>query len=335
MSKKNLVKTCCLLLTIFFSCKLGAQTIENSINLYSTNFSQEKIHIHFDKESYLPGETIWFKAYLFEENLPSERSTNFYAAIYDDQGKLIKQQLSPVFMGSTDGHFDLPDTLRASQIICRAYTSWMLNFDTSMLFSQPIKIINTKEQNATTASTRSVNLTFFPEGGDMIEGTVNTVAFKASFNNGLPFLINGTIKKQETGEMVLPLIVEHDGMGRFDIDMQPGNKYYAEWIDNNGTKQQTWLPDAKRVGVSLKLTVQKDRLYFNLFNKTGTDSLHVLMYMYQKVFYKSNLKVSATEPFTGMIPINTLPTGSSTVCIANPAPPPTHPESFTWINFSV
>ena len=310
MQKKNLFPGYFLLAAILFSCTLRAQTIENSINLYGTNFSQEKIHIHFDKESYMPGETIWFKAYLFEENLPSERSTNFYAAIYDDQGKLIKQQLSPVFMGSTDGHFDLPDTLRASQIICRAYTSWMLNFDTSMLFSQPIKIINRKEQNATTASTRSVNLSFFPEGGDMIEGTVNTVAFKASFNNGLPFLINGTIKKQETGETVLPLIVEHDGMGRFDIDMQPGNKYYAEWIDNNGTKQQTWLPDAKRVGVSLKLTVQKDRLYFNLFNKTGTDSLHVLMYMYQKVFYKSNLKVSATEPFTGMIPINNLPTGT-------------------------
>jgi len=306
---KNIITSCCLLALILFSYTLKAQNIENTINLYGSNFSQEKIHIHFDKESYLPGETIWFKAYLFEENLPSERSTNFYAAIYDDKGKLIRQQVSPVFMGSADGHFDIPDTIKSNQIICRAYTSWMLNFDTSMLFSGSIKIISTKEQNADTAVTKTVNLTFFPEGGDMIEGTVNTVAFKANYNNGLPFFINGVIKKQETGETVMPLVAEHNGMGRFDIDMQPGNKYFAEWIDNNGTKQQTWLPGAKPAGVSLKLTVQKDRLYFNLVNKTADDSLHVLMYMYQKVFFTSNLKITAAEPYTGMVPINTLPTG--------------------------
>ena len=66
--------------TVFFTLAVKAQHFENSINFFGTNFPQEKIHIHFDKESYLPGETIWFKAYLFEENLPSEKSTSFYAA---------------------------------------------------------------------------------------------------------------------------------------------------------------------------------------------------------------------------------------------------------------
>ena len=79
---------------IFFALicpvKITAQAIENTINLYGTNFSQEKIHIHFDRESYLPGETIWFKAYLFEEYLPSTKSTNFYASLYDENGKLIQ-----------------------------------------------------------------------------------------------------------------------------------------------------------------------------------------------------------------------------------------------------
>lgn len=258
----------------------------------------------------MPGETIWFKAYLFEENLPSERSTNFYAAIYDESGKLIRQQLSPVFMGSTDGHFDIPDTIKSGQLICRAYTSWMLNFDTSMLFSQSIKIINYKEKGADITGTKTVSLSFFPEGGDVIEGTTNTIAFKANYNNGLPFLISGVIKKQETGETVIPLVVEHDGMGKFNIDIQAGDKYYVEWLDNNGVKQQTWLPQAKPAGVSLKLTIQKSKLYFNLLNKTGNDSLHVVMYMYQKVFYKLNVKLNAAEPFTGMVPITSLPTGT-------------------------
>ena len=300
----------CIILLVFCSSRASTQTIDNSINLRGTNFPQEKIHIQFDKESYLPGETIWFKAYVFEENLPSERSTNFYAALYDEQGKLIQQQISPVFNSSSDGHFIIPDSLQATQVICRAYTTWMLNFDTSLLFTQSIKIISSKVSANRSDANKTTSLQFFPEGGDIIEGVVNTVAFKASYNNGLPFYFEGAIKKQETGEVMMPLNIMHDGMGKFDLDFQPGDKYYAEWIDNNGIKQQTWLPAAKSRGVSLKLTVQKDKLYFNLLNKTGSDSLHVLMYMYQKVFYKTSIKVSSAEPFTGMVPVTALPSGT-------------------------
>ena len=310
MQKNKNLLCCILLFTTYFSFDAKAQIVENSINLYGTNFPQEKIHIHFDKESYLPGETIWFKAYVLEENLPSSRSTNFYAALYDEQGKLVQHQVSPIFSSTSDGHFIIPDSLQSTQLICRAYTSWMLNFDTTMLYSHAIKIINNKAPAEKATAPKTVSLQFFPEGGDIIEGTVNTIAFKATYDNGLPFFINGVIKKQETGEVMMPLTVVHDGMGKFDLDFKPGDKYYAEWINNNGIKLQTVLPASKAIGVSLKLTVQKDKIYFNLVNKTGSDSLHVLMYMYQKVFYKTNLKVVATEPFTGMVPINTLPTGT-------------------------
>jgi len=308
-----------LLLSLAFFYKAEAQTVENSINLYGTYFPQEKIHMHFDRESYLPGETIWFKAYLFEENLPSLRSTNFYAALYDENGKLVQQKISPIFNGTSDGHFVIPDTLRSSQLICRAYTGWMLNFDTTMLYSRAIRIISNKNTAALTPANKSVTLQFFPEGGDIIEGVVNTVAFKANYNNGLPFFIDGVIKKQETGEVMMPLTVLHDGMGKFDLYFETGDKYYAEWVDNNGQKQQTWLPAVKPKGVSLKLTVQKDKLYYNLQNKTGADSLHVLMYMYQKVFYKSNLVVQSTEPYTGVVPITGLPSGTMQLTVFDAA----------------
>ncbi|MBK8520240.1 MAG: hypothetical protein IPL54_04940 [Chitinophagaceae bacterium] len=310
MQNSKLLFCCVIFFATAASLKVKAQTIENSINLYGNNFPREKIHIHFDKESYMPGETIWFKAYLLEENFPSERSTNFYAALYDEQGKLVQQKISPVFKGSSDGFFVIPDSLRSSQLICRAYTGWMLNFDTTMLFSRAIKIRSNINQAQGVTPKKTVNLRFFPEGGNIIEGTVNTIAFKANYNNGLPYLVDGVIKKQETGEVMIPLSQLHEGMGKFDLDFPAGDKYYAEWLDNDGIKQQTMLPDAKPRGVSLKLTVQKDKLYFNLVNKTGADSLHVLMYMYQKVFYKTNIAVPATEPFTGMVPITTLPSGT-------------------------
>ena len=288
---------------------IDAQTIENTINGYGTNFPQEKMHIHFDKESYLAGETIWFKAYVFEENLPSERSTNFYAALYDENGKLIQQQLCPIFNATCDGHFDIPDSLKSKQLIYRAYTSWMLNFDISLLFTKLIKIIAPSSATNLEQLLKTTSIQFYPEGGDLIEGTRNTIAFMANYTNGLPFEIDGMIK-QETGEEIAPIKSLHDGMGRFDLEIEAGKRYYAEWKNEKGEIKRTYLPKAKPVGVSLKMVLQKNNLVFNLTNKSGSDSLHVLMYLYQKVFYKVNLSVSAEEPYTGIVPTNTLPTGT-------------------------
>lgn len=286
-----------------------AQTVVNNINLYGNNFPEEKIHIHFDKEVYLPGETIWFKAYLFEENLPGTRSTNFYASLYDETGKLIQQQLCPIFGSSATGYFQIPDSLPGRQLICRAYTSWMLNFDSSFLYTKAIRLINNDAKENKNTTVQQTSLHFFPEGGDVIEGIRNTIAFKANYSNGLPFQIKGMLKKQETGEELMPITSVHDGMGRFDIEIQPGEKYYVQWSDNKGIQQQTYLPSAKTTGVSLKLVQQKNKLIYNIVNKLPNDSLHVLMYMYQKVFYTKDLSVSEALPFTGYVPTNALPAG--------------------------
>lgn len=307
----------CLFVCLLAACtgSLFAQSFENTINLSGTNFPREKIHVHFDKETYSPGETIWFKAYLFEENLPSERSTNFYAALYDEEGKLIAQRTSPVSLKSSDGHFVLPDSIPATQLIFRAYTSWMQDLDSTLIFSRVIRIINATNDEPGITPARGVNFHFFPEGGGILEGVVNTIAYKANYDNGLPFSVSAVLKKQETGEIVFPLNTVHDGMGKFDLQVMPNEKYYAEWFDENGQVHQTWLPEPGKTGLSLKCKVQKDDLYFNLINRTGSDSLHLLMYMYQKVFYKTDIKVDQNEAFTGVVPITGLPAGTVQITV--------------------
>lgn len=306
---------CILFLLCFNSSAIKAQSLENTINLYGNNFPLEKIHIHFDKEAYLPGETIWFKAYLFEENLPSEKSTNFYSAIYDKKGQLVQKIMLPIINSSAYGSFVLPDTIKSSQVICKAYTTWMLNFDTNFIYSKAIKILDNILTKETNSQEQTISLDFFPEGGDIIEEVKNTIAFKANFNNGLPFAINAEIKDKETGAMIMPIESIHNGMGRFDLEALVGKNYYAEWQDHKGGIHRTNLPNIKQSGVSLKLNIQKNQLYFNVINKTGMDSLHVMMYMYQKVFYKSDINVQVDEPFTAAVPIKGLPSGTMQLTI--------------------
>ena len=287
----------------------NAQSVENSINLYGLNFPREKMHVHFDKESYLPGEDVWFKAYIFEDHLPSERSTNFYIALYDEEGKLLQQNMQPIIRSSADGNFHLPDSIKGKQVICRAYTSWMLNFDTSFLYSKPIRIL--KSNTVTGKPDPGIPvLEFFPEGGDVIEGERNTIAFKASYRNGLPFAIQALVKKQETGETLMKIGAEHDGMGKFDLEQLPGEHYYAEWMDDKGQLQRTYLPAARVSGVSLKLAQLNGKLFYNIVNKLPGDSLYILAYLYQKVVYKARLGLAKNDRTNGFIPLEGFPSGA-------------------------
>ena len=284
-----------------------AQVVENTINLYGETLPAEKIHIHFDKEVYLPGETIWFKAYIFEENLPTTKSTNFYIALYDDKGNVLQQKVYPIISAGTDGSFDIPDSIRSNQVICRAYTNWLLNFDESYLYTHAIKLFN----NSVTADTakKTVSLHLFPEGGDMLESERNSIAFKANFNNGLPYNLAGVIKKQETGEVIDSIKSIHDGMGRFDIIQHPGERYYIEWLDNENKTQQTYLPVKKTDGVSLQVVQLKGKLIYNIVNHSSSDSLHLLGYMYQQVVCKAALPLPPGERFTGQVTMDSFPTG--------------------------
>ena len=55
----------------FFSAGLFAQSPDSALTVYNSKFPQEKLHIHFDKDTYLPGETVWMKAYLISDARPS------------------------------------------------------------------------------------------------------------------------------------------------------------------------------------------------------------------------------------------------------------------------
>src|SRR4051812_16576237 len=100
---------CLVVLYLGMAKPCAAQTAAND-----SIFSFQTMHVHFDKDIYLPGETVWFKAYLYNVNEISFAATNFYTAIYDEKGKLIQQKQYPIIDGSCNGDFEIPDTIESS-----------------------------------------------------------------------------------------------------------------------------------------------------------------------------------------------------------------------------
>lgn len=66
--------------------QLSAQRVESALKELSAQFPQEKIYIHYDKDYYIAGQTIWFKSYLYSNWKPSGLSNNFYIQFINDKG---------------------------------------------------------------------------------------------------------------------------------------------------------------------------------------------------------------------------------------------------------
>src|SRR6187397_2455715 len=83
-------------------------TLQNTLETLAENFPQEKIYIHFDKPSYAPGETVWFKAYIMAGADPSAISKTVYVDFITADGRTIRHCIMPVLQSGASGNYDLP-----------------------------------------------------------------------------------------------------------------------------------------------------------------------------------------------------------------------------------
>lgn len=291
-----------------------AQVIDSMIKVYSDQVPDQKAYVHFDKDIYRAGETIWFKAYLFSGFSLADNSKNFYAELINEKGNILQRKIYPITESSSHGNFDLPDSMPAGNLIFRGYTTWMLNFDTSFIFHKNIVVTNKEgvidNKKAVVAKTYSIQ--FFPEGGNLVNGLRSLVAFKANDEAGMPVSAKGNIVDSK-GSVVTAFSSVHDGMGTFEITPAANEKYQAVWTDASGKQQTVALPEAKTQGFVLKLTTSGNKKVFML---SRTDDVaeswkrvNVVALLGQQRVYKAKANLTDTKVTSGTIPVENLPSG--------------------------
>ncbi len=310
---KKLVSVCILLFSFLQS---QAQNIDSTLTKYASDYTQERIYLHYDKSTYAPGETVWFKVYMMKTIYPADEAKTLYIDWTDENGKLLLHGLSPVEDGTSLGQFEIPADYTGQYIHVKAYTKWMLNFDSTFLYNNDLRILSKTNNNADAQKAIIPELTFFPEGGDAIVGVSNKIAFKANDQYGRPIKIKGVIKDNK-GTVIDNLKIIHDGMGYFFINPEKGETFSASWEDEKGTKHTTPLPAIKNTGVSLQVTISGAKRNFLVSSSPSfseAKDIHIIGTMYQqKVFIISKeLKDSKVE---GIIPTESLPTGILTITV--------------------
>ena len=118
-------------------------------------------------------------------------------------------------------------------------------------------------------------INFYPEGGNLIAGQSNRVAFKALLPDGNVTQVEGTIYNSK-GELQTTFATRHEGMGDFYLEPQQGESYYAHF-DYNSQPIKVNLPEVKTNAYSLQAVPEKEN--FLLSVRKGKDMPTPKMYL--------------------------------------------------------
>lgn len=301
-------------LFIFFSSISSAQRLDTLMMIYNAKYPVERVHLQFDKSTYAPQDDIWFKAYLLSGINPDTLSRSLYVDFSDEKGKVWAHEVFPVTpTGTAFGQFKIPDSLPGNLIHVRAYTKWMMNFDSSFFYNKNLTLIQPRTKRYKGKPPVSEpHIYFFPEGGDAIAGLKTRVAFLCENQYGQPVTITGSVKSND-GEELATLETAHDGMGSFYFLPEASKKYTATWKDNNGNTFTTPLPEIKNSGIILSISPQRNSAFFEISRQENASdeykNLHIVATLHQQVVYMASISLQDKTTISGSIPMADFPSG--------------------------
>lgn len=211
-----------------------------SVSLDQEYINYNKLYLHTDRDFYFAGDTIRFKAYYIHGQVQQyiKGVHTMYSELLDAKGEVRNVQIWPVNNGTAIGQISIPKTLDPGNYKLRAYTDFQKQFGEDAFFSKSLVISRIEEGTRVSgtkqASTpKAIDITFLPEGGELLAGMKNRVGIKAIDENGLGISVKGNII-DSSGKIVSAFETKYRGMGSIDIFPQEGEVYKAhvEGFDN-------------------------------------------------------------------------------------------------------
>ena len=289
----------------------------NSINAFASAHPIEKTYLHLNKQRYIIGDTIWFKAYTVVggQHQLSALSGVLYVELIGQKDSVLKRLILHLVSGLAGGDFDIPSSFKPGTYHIRAYTNWMRNAGPDYFYNQQVQIgglpplLNTSDA----AVNNKPDVQFFPEGGQLVYGLRSKVAVKSVAPNGLGEDIFGVIVDND-GNEVSAFSTQHLGMGVFALTPQEGKTYKAQIKGLNQTFVVD-LPKPQDEGFILAVNNKSaDSVYVKiavnekLFKEKLHSTFYIIAHAGGKVYYTSAIKLE-TQVFSTKIEKKRFPSG--------------------------
>jgi hypothetical protein len=270
-----------------------------------SNVVYEKVYVHVDREVFASGEDIWFKIYLVSGiNHQLVRGyKNVYVHLVNDSGRVVQERLLLVHNGVANGDIGLPYRIREGQYTLRAFTKYQQNFSEESYFHKKLYISRTirPQVNTTAGDSNAIDVSFYPEGGNLVMNASNNIAFKAVNVKGRGIPVSGMII-DDLGDSITPFSTSFMGMGKFALMPEPGRTYFAalegdfEFSYEFGEAQQHGVtlqfrdgPTAVKFGVARNFNATNRELFRLVASHKGT---HLFSTMLELDSFYSEIEVS-------------------------------------------
>ncbi|MCC5921977.1 MAG: TonB-dependent receptor plug domain-containing protein [Cyclobacteriaceae bacterium] len=284
---------------------------------YAEIFPTEKVYLHLDRPYYTTGETIWLKAYLTAgaNHEPSPISNTIYVELINDKKQIVKKLKFLSINGSSAGSITIDNSLESGSYLIRSYTNWMKNGGEDYFFHRPIKIWNIENVKNSIAKVKGLDVQFFPEGGDLVNGVPSKVAIKAVGADGLGRSVKGKIVEGNT------IITEFEsnslGMGVFYLKPRK-DQIYKAIVENY--EEKIILPKAKESGLTLSVinSSESTKIIANIQNTNNSElkSINILAQTRGIIHYSARSDLSSNAAIAE-IPKENIPSGITQITVTD------------------
>jgi hypothetical protein len=276
----------------------------------------ERIYIQSDRNSFVAGETVWFKVYLLNSLMPGSTSTNLLLDLVDESGKRISSGSLPIFGATASGSLDLPLTLVQGIYFLRVYTN--TKPDKNNYFSAT-RILHVFNPSATTPPVAGERVCIFhPSSGNLVVGIANTVYVETCDPLGKPAITEGKILNAK-GEELAVFATDANGRARFALLPGAGEEYTAHVKYADGTIQKIALPRPDETKVLLSVWEAPKARQFNVFipeNLRDGAVMSIKGYMDENLVFEKKFTAN-TAQINARIPVDELPTGLLQLMVVN------------------
>ena len=273
----------------------------------STNYHMVPL---YSKSAYFPGDTVKIKMMCYDNFNRQISGYNFKYSISTGEKPLNKKAVNneEITFVLDNAIKDIPKCeLKGS------YKGYLLD----TLFEIPTNL--------------QMDVSFFPEGGYCINGLMGQIAFKATYANGKPAVISGSIV-DVSGKKNFDVTTIHDGMGSFLFVPQKDTKFFFQPDGLNNSDKQFELPKGHDNGWQLKTIPQNgNRIITEIIKTSGEPEIALLtLRIRDYVCYYNIFQISQSKVLS--IFTDSLPSGVGVITIFNQQMIP-QAERLVFINY--
>ncbi|NOT76009.1 MAG: hypothetical protein HOP08_13875 [Cyclobacteriaceae bacterium] len=227
--------------------KLSAQSnipvLTQRYDAYQKIWPKTKIQLVFSQEKFSPGDTIYFKAYFFKEDMsyvPGMQLINFN--LVDSKGASKLHFLLNTDNGVGQNQFAVPQDISAGIYLVTAYSDWMKNFDTELIFKKEVVVVkkNTVERSS------ALWIKGAPEGGHLISGISNRIGIWSNRGSSSVSVFD------KSGAELGSAVTDMKGLSSITFTPQKSGSYFLRFV---GDTARFALPKVEDDGLGIALTM--------------------------------------------------------------------------------